>query len=352
MVFSVTRVACSCAVFRSLLGPQSAYRHRVPRQGCNPPTAGNEKRNRKETFRLPETRSSLPWVRCIARAFQQTQVLSGETRFLRIRAYPEKIGAAARFWSISAHCRTVQYILYFCTFVLLLLLLFYGTSVKFQMLNLSKFVSSAFKFQIFDLSKFVSLAVKFQIFDLSKFVSLAYCCKMQAHSTMRGKRPKIIDVDLLSDVSSPKCHSPKSPRIKEEELDDIEEMQVEAQVEEQAKRQRKEPVAKPAPPTEAPTPPTPYPGPVVSTTPTPLPTAVGNVALPFPDMSQLPLAPLIPQMLDTTPVAMSSNMSLGLPQGMLSQSYTQPLWQPTAMPLAPTTMPLALQMQMQPHLLG
>ena len=48
---------------------------------------------------------------------------------------------------------------------------------------------------------------------------------------MRGKRPKIIDVDLLSDVSSPKCHSPKSPRIKEEELDDIEEMQVEAQVE-------------------------------------------------------------------------------------------------------------------------
>ena len=55
---------------------------------------------------------------------------------------------------------------------------------------------------------------------------------MQAHSTMRGKRPKIIDVDLLSDVSSPKCHSPKSPRIKEEELDDIEEMQVEAQVEE------------------------------------------------------------------------------------------------------------------------
>ena len=55
---------------------------------------------------------------------------------------------------------------------------------------------------------------------------------MQAHSTMRGKRPKIIDVDLLSDVSSPKCHSPKSPRIKEEELDDIKEMQVEAQVEE------------------------------------------------------------------------------------------------------------------------
>ena len=140
-------------------------------------------------------------------------MLSGETRFLRIRAYPEKIGAAARFWSISAHYRTVQYILYFSTFVLLLLLLFYGTSVKFQMLNLSKFVSLAFKFQIFDLSKFVSLAVKFQIFDLSKFVSLAYCCKMQAHSTMRGKRPKIIDVDLLSDVSSPKCHSPKSPRI-------------------------------------------------------------------------------------------------------------------------------------------
>ena len=78
-----------------------------------------------------------------------------------------------------------------------------------------------------NLSKFVSLAFKFQIFDLSKFVSLAYC-----HSTMRGKRPKIIDVDLLGDVSSPKCHSPKSPRIKEEELDDIEEMQVEAQVEE------------------------------------------------------------------------------------------------------------------------
>ena len=138
-------------------------------------------------------------------------------RFFRIRAYPEKIGAAARFWSISAHYRTVQYILYFSTFVLLLLLLFYGTSVKFQMLNLSKFIS---------------LAIKFQIFDLSKFVSLAYCCKMQAHSTMWGKRPKIIDVDLLSDVSSPKCHSPKSPRIKEEELDDIEEMQVEAQVEE------------------------------------------------------------------------------------------------------------------------
>ena len=88
-----------------------------------------------------------------------------------------------------------------------------------------------------------------------------------------------------------------------------------------------------------------------SATSTPLPT-LGNVALPFPDMSQLPLAPLIPQMLDSTPVAMSSNMSLGLPQGMLSQSYTQPLWQPTAMPLAPTTMPVPLQMQMQPHLLG
>ena len=66
-----------------------------------------------------------------------------------------------------------------------------------------------------NLSKFVSLAFKFQILDLSKFVSLACCCKMQAHSTMRGKSPKIIDVDFLSDVSSPKCHSPKSPRIKE-----------------------------------------------------------------------------------------------------------------------------------------
>ena len=121
---------------------------------------------------------------CALQGSARSQVLSGETRFLRIRAYPEKIGAAARFWSISAHYRTVQYILYFSTFVLLLLLLFYGTPVKFQMLNLSKFVSLAFKFQIFDLSKFVSLAVKFQIFDLSKFVSLAYCCKMQAHSTM------------------------------------------------------------------------------------------------------------------------------------------------------------------------
>ena len=160
---------------------------------------------------------SVPWRAGNRSAYRPSQVLSGETRFLRIRAYPEKIGAAARFCSISAHYRTVQYILYFSTFVLLLLLLFYGPSVKFQMLNLSKFVS---------------LAIKFQIFDLSKFVSLAYCCKMQAHSTMRGKRPKIIDVDLLSDVSSPKCHSPKSPRFKEEELDDIEEMQVEAQVEE------------------------------------------------------------------------------------------------------------------------
>ena len=100
------------------------------------------------------------------------------------------------------------------------------------MFNLSKFVSLAFKFQILDSSQFVCLAFKFQILDLSKFVSLAYCCKTQAHSTMRGKRPKIIDVDLLSDVSSPKCHSPKSPRIKEEELDDIEEMQLEAEVEE------------------------------------------------------------------------------------------------------------------------
>ena len=76
------------------------------------------------------------------------------------------------------------------------------------MLNLSKFVSLALKFQILDLSKFVSLAFKFQILDLSKFVSLACCCKMQTHSTMRGKRPKIIDVDLLSHVSSRKCHSP------------------------------------------------------------------------------------------------------------------------------------------------
>ena len=104
------------------------------------------------------------------------------------------------------------------------------------MLNLSKFVSLAFKFQILDLSKFVSLAFKFQIFDSSKFVSLACCCKMQAHSTMRGKRPKIIDVDLLSDVSSPKCHLPESQGIKEEEFDDIEEMQVEAEVEEDVMR--------------------------------------------------------------------------------------------------------------------
>ena len=55
---------------------------------------------------------------------------------------------------------------------------------------------------------------------------------MQAYSTMRGKRPKIIDVDLLSDISSPKCHSPKSLRVKEEEVNDIEEMQVDAKVEE------------------------------------------------------------------------------------------------------------------------
>ena len=79
---------------------------------------------------------------------------------------------------------------------------------------------------------FSDTSVKFQILNLSKFVSLACCCKTQAHSTTRGIRPKIIDVDLLSDVSSPKCHSPKSPRIKEEELDDIEEMQVEVEVEE------------------------------------------------------------------------------------------------------------------------
>ena len=52
----------------------------------------------------------------------------------------------------------------------------------------------------------------------------------------------------------------------------------------------------------------PYPGPVASATSTPLP-ALSNVALPFPDMSQLPFAPLNPQMLDSTLVA----MSLGLP---------------------------------------
>ena len=40
---------------------------------------------------------------------------------------------------------------------------------------------------------------------------------------MRAKRPKIIDLDLLSD-SFLKCHSPKSPGNKEEELDGIEEM--------------------------------------------------------------------------------------------------------------------------------
>ena len=90
----------------------------------------------------------------------------------------------------------------FCTFVVLLLLFSSGTSVKFQILN------------------------------LSKFVSLACCGKMQAHSTMRGKRPKMINVDLLSDASLPKCYPPKSPRIKEEDIGDIEEMQVEAQVEE------------------------------------------------------------------------------------------------------------------------
>ena len=55
---------------------------------------------------------------------------------------------------------------------------------------------------------------------------------MHAHSTMRGRSPQIIDVDLFSYASSPKCHSPKSPRIKEEELDDIEDMQVEAEVQE------------------------------------------------------------------------------------------------------------------------
>ena len=68
--------------------------------------------------------------------------------------------------------------------------------------------------------------------NLSKFVSLACCCKMQAHSTMMGKRRKIIDVDLLSDASSPTCYPPQSPIIKEEELDYMEEMQVEAEVEE------------------------------------------------------------------------------------------------------------------------
>ena len=55
---------------------------------------------------------------------------------------------------------------------------------------------------------------------------------MQAHSTMQGRRPKIIDVDLMSDASSPKCHLPASPRIKEQDLDDVEKMQVDAHVEE------------------------------------------------------------------------------------------------------------------------
>ena len=96
----------------------------------------------------------------------RAQVLSGEMRFSPDKAYPEKFGAAARFWSISAHYRTVQYILHFPTFVLLLLLLFSGASVKFQMLNLSKFVSLAFKFQILHVSKFVSLAFKFQVLHL------------------------------------------------------------------------------------------------------------------------------------------------------------------------------------------
>ena len=94
------------------------------------------------------------------------QVLSGEMRFFPDNPYPEKFGTAARFWSISAHYRTVHYILQFSTFVLLLLLLFSGASVKFQMLNLSKFVSLAFKFQILHLSKFVSLAFKFEILHL------------------------------------------------------------------------------------------------------------------------------------------------------------------------------------------
>ena len=93
-------------------------------------------------------------------------MLSGQMRFSPDNPYLEKFGAAARFGSISAHNRTVQYILHFSTFVLLLPLLFSGASVKFQMLNLSKFVSLAFKFQIFHLSKFVSLAFKFQILHL------------------------------------------------------------------------------------------------------------------------------------------------------------------------------------------
>ena len=89
--------------------------------------------------------------RLLTRPSSRAQVLSGEMRFSPDKAYPEKFGAAARFWSISAHYRTVQYILHFSTFVLLLLLLFSGASVKFQMLNLSKFVSLAFKFQILHL---------------------------------------------------------------------------------------------------------------------------------------------------------------------------------------------------------
>ena len=105
-------------------------------------------------------------MRGLLRALKFSQVLSGEMRFSPDKAYPEKFGAAARFWSISAHYRTVQYILHFSTFVLLLLLLFSGASVKFQMLNLSKFVSLAFKFQILHVSKFVSLAFKFQILHL------------------------------------------------------------------------------------------------------------------------------------------------------------------------------------------
>ena len=42
----------------------------------------------------------------------------------------------------------------------------------------------------------------------------------------------MINVDLLSDASLPKCYPPKSSRIKQEGLDDIEEMQVDAGVEE------------------------------------------------------------------------------------------------------------------------
>ena len=115
-----------------------------------------------------------------------------------------------------------------------------------------------------------------------------------------------------------------------------------------AKRQRTDTASTSAPPSEDTVPsnpvPAPYPGPPPKTTP-----VIPLTVAPLQNASVVPpLAPLTPQFFDTMGMASASQRFVA-PAG-LSQSCTQPLWQPAAFPL-PFNGPMPPYMSPH-HLLG